>query len=212
MADPAAVVVYVHGLWMHGIEGTLLRRRLASQRGFRTLVFSYRSRHEPLDRIADALERCIAGIRAPRIHLLGHSLGGLVVLRCLQRHPDLPPGRVLLLASPVGGSRAARRLGAGGVGRRLLGHAALEALFHPSTRRWDGGRELGIIAGTAPVGLAHLLITFGEHNDGVVAVSETDLAGATARLQLPVSHSGMLLSARVAREAGSFLEHGRFGS
>jgi len=45
-----------------------------------------------------------------------------------------------------------------------------------------------------------------------VAVSETQLPGATAHLILPVSHTGMLLSARVARETGSFLEHGRFGS
>ena len=46
----------------------------------------------------------------------------------------------------------------------------------------------------------------------MLAVSETELAGAKSRLCLPVNHSGMLLSARVAREAGSFLEYGRFGA
>ena len=45
-----------------------------------------------------------------------------------------------------------------------------------------------------------------------VAVAETRLPGATAHLTLPVSHTGMLLSARVAREVGSFLDHGRFGT
>jgi hypothetical protein len=57
-----------------------------------------------------------------------------------------------------------------------------------------------------------LLLTFPDANDGTVAVSETELPGASARLCLPVTHSGMLLSARVAQEAGSFLQHGRFGA
>jgi len=36
------------------------------------------------------------------------------------------------------------------------------------------------------------------------------LPGATAHLVLPVSHLGMLVSARVARETGMFLQQGRF--
>jgi len=45
---------------------------------------------------------------------------------------------------------------------------------------------------------------------GVVTLAETRLPGATAHVTLPVSHTGMLLSARVAQEVGEFLEHGRF--
>ena len=51
---------------------------------------------------------------------------------------------------------------------------------------------------------------FAEPNDGSVAVSETRLPGATDHITLPVSHMGMLLSARVARETGGFLVHGHF--
>jgi hypothetical protein len=36
------------------------------------------------------------------------------------------------------------------------------------------------------------------------------MPGATDHIVLPVSHLGMLLSARVARETGSFLTEGRF--
>jgi hypothetical protein len=56
-----------------------------------------------------------------------------------------------------------------------------------------------------------MLLTFSEDNDGTVAVSETQLPGAKEVLRLRASHSGMLLSARVARETGSFLEYGSFG-
>ena len=205
-------MVYVHGLWMPGFEGTLLRRRLQAERGFRCYVFRYGSVREPMTQVVAALRQMVARIDAPQVHLLGHSLGGLVIQRFLQRYSMSQPGRVLFLGTPTAGSRAARRLGSRTLGRRMMGLAAGEELLVERKRGWEAPRELGIIAGTVPVGLGHLLLTFGEDNDGTIAVSETELAGAKARLCLPVTHSGLLLSARVAREAGSFLEHGRFGA
>jgi pimeloyl-ACP methyl ester carboxylesterase len=210
-ADSAAVV-YVHGLWMPGFEGALLRRRLWMQRGFRTFGYGYRSVRDPMSSHIAGLRLLIARIDAPQVHLLGHSLGGLIVLRFLQRHRMMQPGRVVFLGTPAAGSRVARRFAHWKIGRKMLGAVACEELLPAGASRWDQPRELGIIAGTWPVGLGHLLLTFPDANDGTVAVSETELPGAKDRLCLPVTHSGMLLSARVAQEAGSFLEHGRFGA
>jgi pimeloyl-ACP methyl ester carboxylesterase len=196
---------------MPGLECALLRRRLAAQRGFRLHVFRYRSVHEPMAQIAARLGTMLARIEAPQVHLLGHSLGGLVILRCLERYPMAQPGRVVFLGAPVGGSRAARRLGRWPFARRALGRAVAEELLQERARSWEVGRDLGIIAGTWPLGLAHLLVPFAESNDGVIAVSETRLTGAAAWMAVRVSHAGLLLSPRVAREAGSFLEYGRYG-
>jgi pimeloyl-ACP methyl ester carboxylesterase len=211
LSGPAAAVVYVHGLWMPGSESALLRGRLAAGRGLGLHVFRYQSVHEPMAQITARLYSMISRIEAPRIHLLGHSLGGLVILRCLERYSIAQPGRVVFLGTPAAGSCAARRLGPWTWGRRVLGRAVAEELLLERARRWDLPRELGIIAGTLPLGFARLLVTFGEANDGIVALSETRLEGATSWLSLPVTHAGMLLSARVARETGSFFEHGRFG-
>jgi pimeloyl-ACP methyl ester carboxylesterase len=208
---PATVVVYVHGLWMTGAESLLLRRRLASERGYGLKVFRYASVGAPPARIIAALRNTIAAIEAPRVHLVGHSLGGLMILRCLERYPMPQPGRVVFLGTPAAGSRAARRFGEFGLGRRMLGAASAEELLQQRAARWDVGRELAVIAGNMPLGFGRLLLKFGEDNDGTVAVSETQVAGATAVLTLPVTHSGMLWSARVAREVGSFLEYGSFG-
>jgi hypothetical protein len=71
-------------------------------------------------------------------------------------------------------------------------------------------RPLGIIAGTQPLGVGQILAQFQEDSDGTIAVSETRLPGATDHLVLPVSHLGMLVSPRVARETGMFLQQGRF--
>jgi hypothetical protein len=85
-----------------------------------------------------------------------------------------------------------------------------DELLQPQERRWTMERPLGIIAGTQPIGVGHLLVQFEEDSDGTVAVSETRLPGATDHLVLPVSHLGMLVSPRVARETGLFLQEGRF--
>ena len=95
-------------------------------------------------------------IDAPQVHLLGHSLGGLVILRCLERYPMAQPGRVVFLGTPAAGSRAARRLGAVGPGtaaarrrerrgaagraRRALGHRARARASSPAPCRSGLGR------------------------------------------------------------------------
>jgi len=69
---------------------------------------------------------------------------------------------------------------------------------------------VGIAAGNQPLGVGQLLARFDEDNDGTIAVSETRMPGMSAHIVLPVSHLGMLMSARVARETGTFLTEGRF--
>jgi alpha-beta hydrolase superfamily lysophospholipase len=196
---------------MMGAEALPLLQRLRRDRGYRLHVFRYGSMRAPMAGIVNALDAQIAGIDAPQVHLLGHSLGGVVILHWLQRRAMAQPGRVVFLGAPVLGSHSARLLAGWRAGRCLLGRAASAELLQPRERRWDLPRELGIIAGTLPFGFGQLLLKFGEDNDGTVAVSETHLPGAAAYTTVPVSHMGLLWSAAVAREVGSFFEHGRFG-
>jgi pimeloyl-ACP methyl ester carboxylesterase len=209
---PGDAVVYVHGLWLSGHEAFLLRRRIEAERGCDWHNFGYSSIWQTSADITQALAACIRGLGVARVHLVGHSLGGLVILRCLEQHPGLPPGRVVFLGTPAVTSAAARRVGRFRIGRAVMGQLVAEELLRDHQRRWVGGRELGIIAGNQSVSVGRLVTDFSEENDGTVAVAETLLPGATAHLILPVNHTGMLLSARVAREVGSFLAHGRFGS
>ena len=66
------------------------------------------------------------------------------------------------------------------------------------------------MAGSQPLGLGQFFAHFDEENDGTIAVSETRMPGATDHVVLPVSHLGMLISARVAHETGHFLTLGHF--
>lgn len=205
--------LFIHGLWMPGPESHWFRRRLHAETGIQASVFTYRTMAEPLESVIERLHESISKIQAPRIHLIGHSLGGVVLMRLFESPlaTSLPTGRVLFLGAPVCGSCAARRLESLGLGRLMLGGRVADELLPQREPVWRASRELGVIAGTRPVGLGRLFARFDEPNDGTVSLRETEIAGATDRLVLPVSHMGMLMSARVAREAGRFLTDGRFG-
>jgi hypothetical protein len=117
----------------------------------------------------------------------------------------------VLLGSPVVGSSSARAIARHAWLKRVLGPLVAEELLDPSASRcWACERELGLIAGTTPMGLGRFFARFDEDCDGTVAVSETKLPGHTAHLTMPVSHMGMLASADVARQVGEFLDQGRF--
>jgi pimeloyl-ACP methyl ester carboxylesterase len=206
----STVVVYVHGLWLNGWEAALLRRRLACALNCQTRSFSYSSVRADLAGNACRLGEFLGRIQADTLHLVGHSMGGLLILELFERAPRLPPGRIVLLGSPVRGSRAARYLAGVPLGRRIIGLTAHQALLPERERRWPGMRELGVIAGNLPLGFGRLLGRFDGASDGTVLVTETQLAGAKQQLVLRTSHSGMVYSATVARLTAAFLRDGRF--
>lgn len=206
----STVVVYVHGLWLKGREAAWLRRRVSQELAAETRAFSYPSVTAGITANAQALGQFLAQTPADTLHLVGHSLGGLVILKLFETRPALPPGRIVLLGSPVGGSRAARRLAQLPFGKTILGMTVDDELIEPRPRHWDAARDLGIIAGDLAFGLGRLVGHFSEPNDGTILVEETRLAGVTEHLVLRVSHSGMLFSAAVAKQTAAFLRSGRF--
>lgn len=205
-----AVIIFVHGLWLNGMESVPLRQRLESELDAETHAFHYASRTDSMTEVTVSLERFVRERAASTVHFVGHSLGGLVLLRLLERFPDLPPGRVVFLGTPSVASKAVTAVARFGWLVPLLGACVTEELMSPHSRRWTADRELGVIAGTRALGLGQFFARFDEPSDGTIGVSETRLPGAADHLELPVSHMGMLLSARVAEECAEFLRHGRF--
>jgi pimeloyl-ACP methyl ester carboxylesterase len=193
---------------MSSLELLLLARRLR-RCGYRTLRFRYRSLRRPVRHNAACLARRVRQLPAGQIHLVGHSLGGLVVLQALQHHPDLITGRIVLLGSPVKGSAVARHI----YGRRLLrwiiGRSGEQGLIGGGPR-WQGKQPLGVIAGTRSLGIGRLLGGLSGVNDGVVNLEETIIEGIPDSLVVESTHMGLLTSRRVASQVCTFLKHGRF--
>jgi len=209
MYTPAPVVV-VHGLWFNGLESLILRDRLRAA-GFAPEPFRYHSMHVSLREAAEALAARLREIGGP-VHVVAHSLGGLVTCDAFASHEDLPDGRVVLLGSPVRGARAAREVAARWYGHAMLGPLAVAELARERDAAWRSRREVGVIAGSRSVGLGRVFADLPLPNDGTVCVDETDLAGAHSRLVLDVSHTGMLLSSAVVAATVQFLATGSFGA
>jgi len=205
-----APVVYVHGLWMPGEESLILRHRLAREFDLTLHSFRYSAALSEMSAVAARLEVFVRELRSSVVHLVGHSLGGLIIYRFLERFPEQPAGGVVFLGTPCVGSRAAARAARFAPIAHLMGHSVAQELLQGNERCWTHARPLGIIAGTQPLGVGQLLAGFDEDNDGTIAVSETRMPGAADHIVLPVSHLGMLLSARVAHQTGLFLTQGRF--
>lgn len=203
-------LVFVHGLWLTGIESGLLQQRLGNELDCRTHYFHYPSVSAPMAQILGDLRSFVQSLEATTVHLVGHSLGGIVVLRLLESCIDLPPGRAVLLGPPLNGSRAAQGVARWPIGAAILGRNIEAEVLTPQQRRWEGRRDLGVIAGDVSLGLGRFFGMLDEANDGTVSVSETALEGANDHIVMPVSHTGMLFSAEVAHQTAQFLAHGTF--
>jgi pimeloyl-ACP methyl ester carboxylesterase len=181
----------------------LLAARLEAA-GYAARVFSYPGRgpHE-------ANVEALAGFARDGGAFVGHSLGGVLVLDMLSRHPEIGARGVVLLGAPVRGCLAGRRFGARRLGRWMMG--ACRSLWDERpVPHWSRRAPLGVIAGTLPLGLARAFGALPGANDGVVCVDETTVDGMTERTLVRQGHSMLICAPSVARLVERFLTAGRF--
>ncbi len=170
--------------------------------------FSYHSvRHSPAQN-ALRLGKFIDGLDADIIHFVGHSLGGIILLHYFQYFDAAKPGRVVMLGTPLSGSNVARHMSKNKfIKNRMLGASAKTLLGNIPA--WKGTRPLAIFAGTKGTGVGQLLgAPLEKPNDGTVAVSETVIDNCTLHIEVPYSHTGMLLAKPVAASVDEFLRTG----
>ncbi len=193
-----------------GFLGTALRAQ-----GYRTFAPSYGFRRS-LPRILDVLgpqveafARAVPG----QMHIVTHSLGGLVSRALIHAHRPPNLGRVVMLAPPNCGSELADLL----TDLKLSGAVLGPISSHLCTRRLQRDEELlgkvdyplGIIAGTrsfTPITDRFLP----KPNDGTVSVASTILPGMADHISVPVPHTMMPVHPQSIAQVEAFLRDGRF--
>ena len=203
-------IVIVHGLWMTGLELGVLQHRLRTDHGFEPSIFSYSSITGSMAEHVANLHSFVLSLKAERVHFVGHSLGGIVILKMLEEYSDVPPGRIVCLASPMQGSCAVDGIARWPFARAALGAAICDEVLSTKRRQWDGRRDVGIIAGSLSIGIGRLFAHFQEPSDGTLLVSETELDGAKDHIVMPVSHTGIVFSVDVTEQIAGFLKEGAF--
>ncbi len=152
----------------------------------------------------------------PRMHLVTHSMGGIIV-RLWLRERGVPAnlGRVVMIAPPNQGSEVSDRLQGyalfrwfTGVNGSRLGTAAgaLPRQLGP----WSAVQsELGVIAGE--ISLNPLFGSWVQRpNDGKVSVAATHLAGERDHVVLRYSHTWIPQRRETIAHVIGFLRQGRF--
>jgi pimeloyl-ACP methyl ester carboxylesterase len=205
-----ATVILVHGLWMSGFQLGVLKHRLGNSGELRAVPFSYPSLAGCMSDHARSLVEFANAQRVERLHFVGHSLGGIVILRALELAETLPPGRAVLLGTPLQGSRAALGISRLPFGKTILGAALQEECIDYTPREWRGTREVGVIAGSLGLGLGRLFADLDTDHDGTVLIEETRLPGAKDHIVVGTSHTGLVFSQTVAQQTAWFLREGRF--
>ncbi|MES2857859.1 MAG: alpha/beta fold hydrolase [Pseudomonadota bacterium] len=199
-------VLLVHGLWMRSFTLRWLATRLRSQE-LAPRLFGYFSLLQDTDAV---VARLAATLRAqPGLHVVAHSLGGLLALRAAQAVPPASMGRIVCLGSPLAGSGAATAIATRlPAGAQLIGHN--RALLQSGIGSIPEGLQVGAVAGCVPRGLGGMVARFACEHDGTVAVPETRVPGLADHVVVRASHSGLLVSDAAVRQAAHFLRCGRF--
>lgn len=202
-------VLLIHGVLMNPLEMRFLGNQL-KKLGFKVHYISYQSVLKNSAQNSKIVYQKIKQLNLPNLHLVAHSLGGIIVMHLLEQFDDIPPGRVVMLGSPITGSYVARKVQKWPIISPLLSQSMPNALSGENLPEWNCERDWGMIAGTRNQGLGVLTGGLDGESDGSVLMDETKHPKQTAHIKVKVSHTGLLFSKEVAILCSGFLNTGSF--
>lgn len=217
VAASTECVVLLHGLARTAASMDTMQRRLREV-GYSVVNIDYPSREYTIEDLApmavgEGLAKCRDLDDTKKIHFVTHSLGGILVRQYLDDNEIPELGRVVMLAPPNQGSKAADELGGvpgydwvnGPAGRQIgKGEGSVPLALGPADF------DLGVIAGTRsidPIGSAVL----DDPDDGKVSVADTKLEGMDDFVIVEHSHAFIMRMRKPVELTIRFLQDGSFG-
>ncbi len=214
LAAKGECVVLVHGLWrsrfaMQPVESYLL------EQGYATVNVDYPSAREPLETIAreyllPAIQQCEGAVNGA-VHIVSHSLGGIVARTALQDSELPKQGRIVMLSPPNQGSELVDQFKDWPLADLVIGPAALslakDGLLMTSLEPLQV--NIGIITGNSN----NRWVPFSdlpEPHDGTVTVEGAKLDEMDDFLVVDENHVSIRRNPTVLQEIVNFLENGHF--
>ncbi|MCX7156383.1 MAG: thioesterase domain-containing protein [Rhodocyclales bacterium] len=192
--------LFVHGMGRSPLSGWPLLWRL-KRAGLKTSTFGYAVTISDFSEIVDRLvSRMEQLARQGDYILIGHSLGGVLLRAATAKlQPEThAPQRLFLLGSPIQSARLALRLRFNPIFRALTRDCG-QLLGSGRRMREIESTDIPVTAVTGVRGAPEKFGLFGhEPNDGIVSASETSAEWIRDTVELPVVHTLLPSSPRVA--------------
>lgn len=194
-------VVLVHGLYMKPWTWVSYRKFLTRQ-GFRVYLFGYKTTRQSFELTLMQLTAFINSRAEEVVHIVAHSMGGILSMRALPKINKI--GKLVMLGTPLNGSKVARKLQQKGWHKGLLKHATepLTAGVVEAIKL----RDTLMIAGTSPYGLGRFIEPRLGASDGTVGVAETQVEWLDQHLKIHSSHFGLLRNKQAKELTLAFLK------
>lgn len=216
-SQPAAqdreAVVLLHGLARTSRSMKIMAKALAGA-GYTVINQGYPSTRQDIASLAAetlpaAWEQCPGN---GRIHVVSHSMGGILLRQYLSQRALPRLGRTVMLGPPNLGTELVEKLGQWGVYRWFNGPAGSQMGAAPDSlvnRLGPVTYPVGVIAGNRSINWL-LSTQLPGPNDGKVTVARTRLEGMDDHLVLPVTHPMMMRNKKVIEQTRAFLAQGHF--
>ena len=192
-------LILIHGLGAHWLVMSPLARRLQGQFG-QVMNWGYSSLWSRIEfhgrHMADQLQTLDNDPAIERIHLVTHSMGGIIARLALSTLIPKKMGRMVMLAPPNSVSHMARWFS-----------PVLGRIFPPLAQLSDGPQSF--VASLPPPSDLEIGIIAARH-DFLVAEPRTHLPTEKEHIILPGMHSSVVWRQETAEQVAAFLTSGTF--
>lgn len=208
-------VILLHGLARTSASMNDMQSALIDS-GYLVAKIDYPSREKKVQELATpainkGLSSCALQGASP-VHVVTHSMGGILFRQYVLEHGADKFARTVMLAPPNHGSEAVDSLKEIPGFQWLNGPAGLQLGTDKNSLPLALGpatSDVAVIAGTFSINIV-LSTYLPDPDDGKVSVASTRLEGMCAHLQQDVSHPYIMKDERVIKEVISYLDTGKF--
>jgi pimeloyl-ACP methyl ester carboxylesterase len=215
---PSALPAQEHVVLLHGLARSarsMHKMEVALQReGYIVHNLDYDSRHHKIEQLAKTVGQQIrtSTESAKSVHIVTHSLGGILVRQIQATAPIPNLGRVVMLSPPNQGSEIVDTIGDWRLFEKINGPAGEQL----GTSRNGFIKKLpaidfdcGILTGDRSINWINSLMIPGK-DDGKVSVTSARVEGMSACKVVHATHPFIMKKKAVIEDVIHFLKHGMF--